>query len=438
MCRSFILIVFSIFISSAALAQTQENSPYSRFGLGNFADPFFAAQGSMGGWSAGFTDPYLLNFNNPASLASLQATTFDVGMYGKFTNLRDNNNSIDQWGGNLSYFGLAFPIKNPLNDFLSRKQRKFFWGAGLSLAPFSTVSYNIATTEYQQDLGKISRIYDGNGGTYQLQIGNGFKYNDFSVGANLGWWFGKLRKNQSVYLSDYNNSFYDRIEESQAIGGFLWKAGAQYTIWLKRPVETEVKKVKRYITLGLSGSNQTGYNTELDRLHLIVNPTTRVLDTISSIRGETLRGKLPGTFAIGAAYNDEGKIRAGLDLNLTSWNQFNNPVDAQVFRNTWSVNAGLEYIPDATSISKFLKRVRYRGGVRIGTDPRVFGEQLKTFEVNAGVGLPFVVSREISFMHIGFTYGSIYGNIPLKENYFRFNLGFSFVDNTWFVKRRFY
>ena len=65
---------------STVWAQT-ENSPYSRYGLGDLVPNQNILNRGMGGVSAAYSDFHTVNFINPASYAKLkQYTTFDVGI----------------------------------------------------------------------------------------------------------------------------------------------------------------------------------------------------------------------------------------------------------------------------------------------------------------------------------------------------------------------
>ncbi|MCR6719329.1 MAG: hypothetical protein NVV59_03345 [Chitinophagaceae bacterium] len=51
-------------------ASAQDNSPYSRFGLGDLVPNTNINTRAMGGISAGYTDFKSINYNNPASFGS--------------------------------------------------------------------------------------------------------------------------------------------------------------------------------------------------------------------------------------------------------------------------------------------------------------------------------------------------------------------------------
>ena len=72
------IIVFLLtFIScSQLIAQTNGNSPYSRFGIGDLANDNFMHTRMMGSIGTSYIDAYHVNIVNPASYASLRATAF--------------------------------------------------------------------------------------------------------------------------------------------------------------------------------------------------------------------------------------------------------------------------------------------------------------------------------------------------------------------------
>src|SRR5688572_32096522 len=52
---------------------SQDNSPYSRYGIGDLVPTTNIISRGMGGISAGYTDVFSINFNNPASYSFFQA-----------------------------------------------------------------------------------------------------------------------------------------------------------------------------------------------------------------------------------------------------------------------------------------------------------------------------------------------------------------------------
>jgi hypothetical protein len=66
------LLIFSILaIQSSAIAQ--DNSPYSRYGIGDLVPQTNIFTRGMGGVSAAYIDNFSINFSNPASFSSFQS-----------------------------------------------------------------------------------------------------------------------------------------------------------------------------------------------------------------------------------------------------------------------------------------------------------------------------------------------------------------------------
>lgn len=82
-----IVLISACFSGAIAQEKPREFSPYSRFGIGDLADPHFGAVSHLGGIAAAFTDRNQLNADNPASLGALRSTAFEVGVSTKYTTL---------------------------------------------------------------------------------------------------------------------------------------------------------------------------------------------------------------------------------------------------------------------------------------------------------------------------------------------------------------
>ena len=121
--------------NAAVEADSKINSPYSRFGLGDFNPQYMPAQGGMGGLTAAYHDPYHINPLNPAALSRLDATAFEIGIDARYSNLTTEDASESLWTGNLTYLALAFPLINPINEVLDLKDTKFGWVWPLYCSP---------------------------------------------------------------------------------------------------------------------------------------------------------------------------------------------------------------------------------------------------------------------------------------------------------------
>ena len=123
---------------------SQENSPYSRYGLGDLVPNSNIVSRGMGGIAAGFSDYSSINFTNPASYGNLKATIFDVGIEVDRRTLKSTIPAARYSATNLviSYMQLAFPIK-----MKKANQKDIFWGMNIGLKPVTRINYKISTTE---------------------------------------------------------------------------------------------------------------------------------------------------------------------------------------------------------------------------------------------------------------------------------------------------
>jgi len=423
--------------------QPKSNSPYSRFGLGDLSDQYFAASGGMAGLSTAFHDPYHTNLLNPASLAQLQATAFEVGLYGKYSKLQDGDNTDEAWSGNLNYLALAFPLKNAINEALDRSKSPWGVGMGFALMPYSTVGYDIQSIASNPDNGTTTNTLRGSGGTYRIQWGTGVRYKKFSLGLNAGYQFGKLINSRLVTFDSLDNSFNTDFLDEISLSGFVFTLGAQYTHEFKKagPNGTTVPRGERLI-FGAYASNGGNFKTNSSKLYQRVNIFDySLLDTILQESGRRQEGAMPSEFSVGFMYEKVNKLRIGAEYTAASWSSYRNEAKPEDLFDTWRVAAGLEYIPDIVSYNKYARRIRYRAGVFYGLDPRsVSGEQLKRYGATLGFGFPIILPRQqTSFVNFAIEAGrfGLSGDTGLRETYAKATIGFTLNDNTWFFKRKF-
>src|SRR5687768_9369456 len=70
--RLSITFFLGFFVSSFLHINAQDNSPYSRYGIGDLVPSTHIIGRAMGGISAGYNDVLSINLNNPASYSSFQ------------------------------------------------------------------------------------------------------------------------------------------------------------------------------------------------------------------------------------------------------------------------------------------------------------------------------------------------------------------------------
>jgi len=419
-------------------AQISDNSPYTRFGIGELQDNNFLHLRHMGGLGSSFIDPYLINIVNPASLGSLQSTAFDMSVFNEFSTLSDGENTNTSFNGNLEYISLAFPTSNPINDLFEQKKRDTNYGMAFTLMPHSIVGYDITNTETADTLGQIRRNFQGSGGTYKFMFSQGYKYKNFSAGLNLGYLFGKIRYTRDIVFLDNLNAFSVDYERNYSVSGFLWNLGFIYSQVLNKS-NVDIKKgiQPKVVNIGLRANTNTGFSTNSNIIDLHRNYSSNVVDTVRSVVDVKGKGTLPAEIGIGATYLNGSKLALGVDLSAASWANYKNDANPEELSNTFMLTFGGYIRPNYKSFSYF-DRVYYRFGGFYGNDPRVVnGTQIDNYGLTAGFGLPFVFQKKISHANLGLTIGRRGTGTDIQETYYRFTFGFTFNDDEWFIKRKY-
>ena len=430
-----------LFVATLSIAQPKVNSPYSRIGLGDLVNENYAALNGMGDLSATFHDPYHVNLLNPASLSHLKATSFDVGLRVKYSDLQSNTSQVDVWSSSLAYLSLAFPIMNPLSEALSRRESIVEWGMNFALVPYSIVGYNVITTEEREDIGTITSTFEGSGGTYKFFWGNGIKYNNLSVGANLGYIFGKTNQDQSVTFDSLFVSYTDLFHEDISLNGFVWNIGVQYDIPLQVKNDKGKKEYKGdKLIIGVYGNSDMNITAKRSQLFDRYNRFYNNYDTIRNIPVTSLPAKLPAEFTGGLMYQKANKLRVGVNYSQSLWSHYENDAKPDELKDTYQFSFGGEFIPEYNSYNSYVKKMRFRLGGFYGTDPRSdgFNKQLTRYGITLGFGLPIILPRQqVSFANLAFEFGKFGSDQGLQENYINMTLGFTLNDDKWFFKRKF-
>jgi len=264
--RLNILAVTAVFSLINIVVLAQDNSPYSRYGLGDLAPKTNIVTRGMGGFSAAYSDPLSINFNNPASYSSFISyreekskksasgrVLFDVGLNFENHNLRESNTTEKFTSSNalFSYMQLGLPLKKN-------------WGLNFGLRQLSRVGYKIARIERLDDPDTGNSIdstfteFTGDGGAFLATTGTGFAIKNLSVGINFGYLFGKKEfATKRAFLNDtvvYNSSNHTT---KTSFGNIFLNGGIQYKIDLNK---------KMLLRLGAYGNLKQTLNARQDLL----------------------------------------------------------------------------------------------------------------------------------------------------------------------------
>jgi hypothetical protein len=438
-------LVGFVLAMATALGQNNDNSPYSRIGIGEMADFNLNHTRQMGGMSAAYLDGHHLNPVNPASYSFLNATAFDIGFFGKRTWLSDEKNKNAFWSGNLEYIALAFPLRNPINEAYEEKKKDWKLGMAFALMNHSNVNYNIRISDSLPNIGKFDDNYLGGGGSYKVLWGNSARYKNFSAGINLGYIFGKVKYEHNLIYDPAEFAYNSFLNNTYNLRGFTWNGGLLYTKVLNQKEIDKDKKVNaKRVSLGLTFKSSDRINTSSNFVQsLVQNLPGQVLniDTVRFSADTAGRALLPSELGFGAMFYSGEKHAIGFNVNTAAWSNYFNEATSEVagtMKNSSKISIGGYYRPNYKSFTRFFDRVYYRYGMYYENDPRVIkDEQIKTYGVTLGMGMPVIFQRKISHLNLGANFGIKGEGTPVSERFIKLSLGMTFNDDEWFLKRKY-
>ena len=474
---TFITLAF-LSISNLSISQVLTSSPYSRYGLGELNLQTFATPVAMGGTFIAYHQdtiaPFFINAANPAGLAGIKLTTFELGGQANFTKISSNESSINKKNINFSYGSVGFPIKR-------------FGGAAFGIMPYTTVGYKITSTQEYTGVGTMNYIFNGNGGVNKVFLGLGLKpfkkqtskfYNsaladslikyretskykrkklikqlvsEFSIGGTANYLFGTINQTTDVIYPGTITYFNSKRERSIQVSDFTFNGGLQthFTIdSIKSKGKHRLLKQKIKIGFGFfvnipssisAKQNNIIYNYTIDGFG-IERPKDTVLNS-QNIAGTV---KLPLEMGVGFSIKKGEKLNLLMDAATTNWSGFKYfDTPSADFKNSYRVSAGLNYIPNklAYGSSNYIKRIQYRLGVSYSDGYLdLKNTSISNYFISAGLGLPVGIGRfdDIAIVNISAQYGKMgtVNNKLLQEDYVRLVLGFTF-NKRWFIKYKY-
>ena len=429
---------------------SQENSPYSRFGLGDMVPNTNIVNRGMGGISAAYVDVLSINYNNPASYSNFQTRVeggkvmsgrvlLDVGINYDSRTLQAPDKPI-RFSSSYGYFSHVH-VGLPL----SKK-----WGLSFGLRPVSRINYKIQGLNKLEDpitgdpIDSAVTEFNGNGGIFLPTIGTGYAFGNLSVGGSLGYLFGKKEVGtKRAFINDTVNFQSSNYINRITVGGVFFNVGAQYKISLKKGKDKETA-----LRLGASGNWEQTLDATRDLMRETfitdINGSNQRVDSVNSSLGE--RGELvyPASYTMGfilehSETNGTGWL-FGVDYVTSQWNNYKLFSEVDAVQNSSHLRIGGQIRPRPSQ--NYLNNIAYRAGFFIGTDYIKVKEELPQYGFTFGLGLPIgnysrLSPGQFTMFNLGFEYSKRGNeNNLLKENLFRVSVGFNFSD-LWFNKRRY-
>ena len=407
-------------LTTSAFAQSDTNSPYSQFGLGDLSDQSVSFNKGMNGVGLAMRRGNEANPMNPASYSSIDSLTmiFDAGLSGQITKFNENGNKVTGRSGGFDYVvGLFRAFKNV--------------GISFGVLPYSNIGYSYSNSEVLSDGTVAGSTYEGSGGLHQLYIGAGVRpIKPLSFGFNLSYLWGDYNRSMGSIEGTYLSAL---TKEYRAdISSYKFDLGMQLELPLSK---------KDNVTLAATWS--PGHSLKSDPECLITNIGTTISKADTTVYTVSDGLSLPTTFGFGIAYNHALNLRVGADLQIQKWGSVDYPaytngvyaLKSGLLKDSYRFNIGGEWTPKPMG-RYFLQRVRYRAGVGMATPYYYINgkEGPKELSASIGFGIPIMNGyNNRSILSISGQYLHRSADNMIKENIFRLNIGFTFNEK-WFAK----
>jgi len=440
------LPLFLVALGLQLTAFSQENSPYSRYGLGDISPNRNVFSRGMGGIAAGVADNQnvyqSLNYTNPASYANIFSTVFDVGAEIRYLTLRSSNPAKKFTSANtfFSYLQMAFPLTTP-----KMAKKKILWAATFGLRPTTRINYKIERNERLPGIDSLNTVYEGSGGLNQAYLGTALKIKNFSIGVNAGYIFGS--KDYSTKLTFLNDSVIYYISNSAnktSMNGVFVNLGVQY----EHNFNKDEKGIPRMLRVGAYGNLQQNLNASRDDIRETITydgvGAPIRLDSIFEVKN--IKGKVTYPAKVGAGFTyQSANWMYGADFETTNWSNYRYYGQTDLVQNSWTIRVGTQYYPAKpnTPAKRYFRYVKYRAGFYYGNDYIKVDNNRPDYAFTLGAGLPLTSLSRISYageyvvlntaLEVG-NRGNRNNNI--RESNVRFNIGIS-MNARWFQKPKY-
>ncbi|HLP51040.1 MAG TPA: hypothetical protein VK154_09175 [Chitinophagales bacterium] len=428
--RGIFVLLFSY---SYVVSFSQAASPYSRFGLGYVYSPVFSANKAMGEIAAPYASAININYANPASYASLTRTTIEVGMKMDGANIHTQDSNYRSIQPNISHIAVAFAP-----NVLAKKKN---WGISLGLLPYTNINYTFIQNYNDSALGPYRLVHAGKGSLYQAYVGGAYKVKGLSIGANLGFLFGKLDYQKTITFPDSLYAYSTRNITSVNAKSFMYTIGLQYEYRIYHNKETPEPRTDINMIVGAYGSGGLKLNAKVsnywDRFY--IDPTFGVvtIDTAQANFNQKESIKLPFNMGAGVMFGNELYWMLGADFKFMNWKSYSSPLNNGGLNNSWRISIGGQITPNIEADrKKYFSKVQYRlGGYYGKSELNYNGKQLSEAGGTVGFGFPF---KSVAHLNLSGDFGSRGVSDPnaIRETYYRVTFGFV-LNDIWFTKRKF-
>lgn len=440
--KSFFISFGFLFCVTQMFAQNNENSPLSRYALGDLRIASTGWMAGMANAGTGFISEQLYNPLNPATAAFLKQTDMEIGVYARRNKLEEaSGNTITDWSGNINNIQLAVPLRNAINEILDRKKYIHSYAIQIGLCPYSSVGYRSETIDSTDKNNQLNRFVQGDGLIQNFQLGFSYRYKDLAVGLRMNYLFGNLNFNQNLYFNSLPASYDSYLNDKVHISGWQPVLGFSYRKILNQEQLTKDNSLRRQIfSAGLVFDIPVKFNSSYSALHQTrFEDQLGVVDTVLYINELNEKGKLPFGVQAGLAYSHKDKYGFMGSFQWSDWK--NAELTTGLINGTKSSNRiaiATWYKPGLNSFDNVIKKSTYRFGAYLENDYRTIDNtEIKGMGLTVGWSYPIIFLRQDAMFHLNVDFGQRKLEERLKENYINIHFGISINDNEWFLKRKY-
>jgi hypothetical protein len=407
-----LIILLSAFLISENYPQNI--SPYTRYGIGDMLYTYSARSLSMGQSGSALLNDNFVSITNPGSWSVLKSTRIEFSYALNFSQLSTSSDSRTYRQGDFKGFTFAFPVS-----------KDYGIGVAMGLIPYSRLHYSVQQIIANDPIisSKYIENLKGEGGLSRIFIGSSYKLPfDLILGASFDYYFGNLEYNSQIIFPDNSQkpSEYNLIYSPTGVGTTLGIISPDMSGLLNDEVISNLR-------LGISMNLIPEMNTD----SLLTTKSNTFVDTVAE---GTTTMKIPSRFTFGAAVTLSDEYVISADYSLQAWSDFKfTPINEQNLKNAQRISAGFEFRPKPRLGMTFWEQIMWRFGLSYEQTQYVIkNNNLQEYSVSGGFSLPVGPENSID---LGFEYASrgTKNDNLISENFFRFNLGFSFGD-IWFSR----
>ena len=435
--------ILPVIFVACCLQQTvysQENSPYSRYGLGDIVPKTNIVSRGMGGIAAGFSDFQSINFINPASYANIKSTIFEIGAEADTRTLKSTKpaGTFSATNAVISYIQLGFPIK-----MKKANKKDIFWAMNVGLRPVSKINYKISKLERLSGVDSLGSLFEGSGGVNQAYIGTAVSIKRFSFGVNGGYMFGnKDYSTRLTFLNDTVHFSQSNTETKSNFGGLFMNGGVQYEFRINQK-DSKRQNILRFGAYGNIKQTLSASKTSIAETVLFDAGGNKF--RVDSVYESNVTGNViyPASVGVGVTYQTANWL-FGADFETTKWKDYRYFNQPDMVQNNWKVRVGTEYFPlkENTPYKKYFNFVKYRFGFYYGPDYIRLSNTLPEYGVSFGAGFPLKLRKgyyetQSSILNTAIEFGSRGNNKSnLRESSLRISVGLSLSD-LWFGRAKY-